>query len=40
MTKFNYNINERVREYFNILEPNFPEFLYDYINRFLILHLI
>ena len=32
MTKFNYNINERVREYFNILEPNFPEFLYDYIN--------
>ena len=32
MTNFNYNINERVLEYFNILEPNFPEFLYDYIN--------
>ena len=32
MTKFNYNINERVLEYFSILEPNFPEFLYDYIN--------
>ena len=32
MTDFNYNIDKRVREYFNILEPNFPEFLYDYIN--------
>ena len=32
MTDFNYNINERVREYLNMLEPDFPEFLYDYIN--------
>lgn len=32
MTKFNYDINEKVIEYLNILEPEIPEFLYDYIN--------
>lgn len=32
MTKFNYDINEKVIEYFNILEPDIPEFLYDYVN--------
>lgn len=26
------NINSRTKEYFDILEPNFPEWLLDYIN--------
>jgi len=31
------NIDERVKEYFNILEPNFPEWLNEYINTDILL---
>ena len=32
MNKYLENLNEEVRQYFNILEPNFPEWLLEYID--------
>ncbi len=32
MNKYLENLNEEIRQYFNILEPNFPEWLLEYID--------
>lgn len=32
MNTYYYNVNEEIKEYFNILEPKFPEWLNEYIN--------
>ena len=32
MNKYFENLNETIREYFNILSEEIPDFLYDYIN--------
>ena len=32
------SVNKEIREYFNILEPNFPEWLNEYINTKELLH--
>lgn len=32
MNAYYDNLNEEIKEYFKILEPNFPEWLNEYIN--------
>ena len=32
MNRYYSNLNKKIKQYFKILEPHFPEWLYDYIN--------